>query len=230
VALTEGTLIPDSGSAVPTVTDNLFSQGSIPSHLVSVSFEPTTKDPNPNGELTFGGTDSSKFTGNITFVPITTTQPASEFWGIDQSVAFGNQTILASTAGIVDTGTTLTLLASDAFAAYQTATGAVLDDNTGLLKVTQKQFNSLQSLFFNIGGTTFELTPNAQLWPRALNTDIGGTANGIYLIVSDLGTPSGEGFDFVNGMTFLERHFSVFDTAGSRVGLATTPFTNATTN
>ena len=39
---------------------------------------------------------------------------------------------------------------------------------------------------------------------------IGGTANNVYLIVNSIGTPTGEGFDFVNGMAFLERFYSVF--------------------
>ena len=60
--------------SIPTVTDNLFSQGAISANLVSVSFEPTGTDAGPvkNGELTFGGADSSKFTGSITFtyVPV----------------------------------------------------------------------------------------------------------------------------------------------------------------
>ena len=88
---------------------------------------------------------------------------------------------------------------------------------------------NLLLLFFHLQ-TTFELTANAQLWPRSLNTNIGGTAGRIYLIVNDLGSNSGEGLDFINGQTFLERFYSVFDTANRRVGLATTPFTTATTN
>ncbi|THH26964.1 hypothetical protein EUX98_g7216 [Antrodiella citrinella] len=231
VDLTSDTLSPDTRNTIPTVTDNLFSSGSISENLVAVSFEPTTSETAANGELTFGGTDSSKFTGSISFAPITGTSPASEFWGIDQSVTYGTNTnILSSTAGIVDTGTTLTLLASDALAKYQKATGAVNDNATGLLKLTTAQFNNLQSLFFNINGQQFELTANAQIWPRNLNTAIGGSANSIYLIVGDLGTDSGEGLDFINGQTFLERFYAVFDTANKRVGLATTSFTQATTN
>ena len=65
---------------------------------------------------------------------------------------------------------------------------------------------------------------------RALNTAIGGNANSVYLIVGSIGTPSGEGLDFINGQTFLERFYAVFDTANSRVGIANTPFTDATTN
>ena len=52
----------------------------------------------------------------------------------------------------------------------------------------------------------------------------------MYLIVNDLGSPSGEGFDFVDGMTFLERFYYVYDVTNARVGFATTTFTNATTN
>ncbi|KAF8204086.1 aspartic protease [Pholiota molesta] len=229
--LTQGTLSPATTTTIPTVTDNLFSAGAITAHSIGISFEPTTVDETVNGEITWGGTDSSKFTGSITFIPITTTSPASEFWGINQSIRYGaSTTILATTAGIVDTGTTLVLIATNAFTKYKTATGGVLDNNTGLLKITSTQFSNLQSLFFIAGGATFELTANAQLFPRSLNTDIGGTASSIYLIVNDLGSNSGQGLDFINGYTFLERFYSVFDTANKQVGFATTPFTDATTN
>jgi hypothetical protein len=43
---------------------------------------------------------------------VTTTSPASQFFGVDQSITFGSTPILSATAGIVDTGTTLVLLAS----------------------------------------------------------------------------------------------------------------------
>jgi cathepsin E len=112
VDLTSDTLSPDTSTLIPTVTDNLFSQGTITANEVSVSFEPATSDNQANGELTFGGTDSSKFTGSITFAPLTKTSPASEFWGINESITFGSTSILTSTAGIVDTGTTLILIAT----------------------------------------------------------------------------------------------------------------------
>ncbi|KAI9452797.1 aspartic peptidase A1 [Lactarius psammicola] len=231
VDLTVGTLSPHTNTPIPTVTDNLFSQGTLTSDVVSVSFEPTTTTSNKNGELTFGGTDATQFTGTLTFIPGTGTFPASEFWGIDQSIRYGaSTTILSTTAGIVDTGTTLILIATDAFNRYKTATGAVNDAATGLLRITSTQFNNLQSLFFTAGGRAFELTANAQIWPRALNTFIGGTSTSIYLVVNDIGTPTGSGLDFINGYTFLERFYSVYDTTNNRVGFATTPFTTATTN
>ena len=51
-------------------------------------------------------------------------------------------------------GTTLVLLASDAFSTYQKATGGVLDNETGLLRLTTAQFEKLSSLFFNINGVS----------------------------------------------------------------------------
>ncbi|KAJ8475028.1 hypothetical protein ONZ45_g15748 [Pleurotus djamor] len=231
VDLTVGTLSPATSSSVPTVTDNLFSQGTITQNLIGISYNPTNSLDIVNGELTWGGTDSSKLTGPIGFAPITSTFPASAYWGINQSVRYGSSTtILSSTAGIVDTGTTLVLLASDALSRYRSATGAVLDSRTGLLRITAAQFANLQSLFFTINGVSYELTPNAQIWPRALNTAIGGTASNIYLIVADLGSSSGSGLDFINGYTFLERYYTVYDTANRRVGFATTPNTFSTQN
>ncbi|PPQ71025.1 hypothetical protein CVT26_011490 [Gymnopilus dilepis] len=229
IDLTEGTL-SSSSQTIPTVTDNLFSQGTISAHSIGISFEPSQTGDDLNGEITWGGVDSSKYTGSITYIPVTSTSPASAYWGINQSIKYGSTSILSTTAGIVDTGTTLILIATNGFNKYKSATGATLDNNTGLLTISSSNFNKLQSLFFTAGGTTFELTANAQIWPRALNTDIGGSSSKIYLITADLGSNSGEGLDFINGQSFLERFYSVFDTANKRVGLATTPFTTATSN
>ena len=63
-----------------------------------------------------------------------------------------------------------------------------------------------------------------------LNTDIGGTDDAIYLIIGDLGSDSGQGLDFINGMTFLERFYTTFDSDASTFGIANTPFTDATSN
>ncbi|EMD36785.1 hypothetical protein CERSUDRAFT_51231, partial [Gelatoporia subvermispora B] len=234
VDLTEDTVSPDVTTIIPTITDNAFSQGLISAHEVGISFEPTTALTSTNGELTFGGTDSSKFTGSITFVPLTTTSPASEFVGVDQSITYGTarKNILQSTAGIVDTGTTLLLIATDALDRYVDAVGASSepDETTGLFTISAENFANLESLSFNIGDASFELTPNAQIWPRALNTAIGGNDDTIYLVANDIGSETGSGLDFINGMVWLERFYFVFNAGSDQAGFATTSFTDATTN
>lgn len=82
----------------------------------------------------------------MNYVPITGTSPASGYWGIDQDITYGSskESILNLTAGIVDTGSTLILLATgsllslmlhpvltrpaDAFQQYQQVTGATRDE------------------------------------------------------------------------------------------------------
>ena len=78
--------------------------------------------------------------------------------------------------------------------------------------------------------------------------DIGGVDGNIYLIVSSvrepeislssimaklclqIGTRDTYGLEFVLGVTFIQRFYTVLDTANNQVGFASTPFTNAMTN
>ncbi|KAG2120232.1 acid protease [Suillus clintonianus] len=227
VDLTWGTV--SNAEEVPTVMDNLYTQNTISSEVFGVFFSPASAG-DTSGELTFGGYDQSKITGDVGYAHITTTSPANGYWGVDEAISYGETKILTSAAGIVDTGTTLILIASDAFDSYKSGTGAILDASTGLLKISSDQYNQLSSLFFEIGEESYELTPNAQIWPRSLNTAINGTTDGIYLVVSDIGMQSGSGLDVINGYCFLERFYSIFDKTNSRVGLAETQYTYATTN
>ncbi|KAI0089592.1 acid protease [Irpex rosettiformis] len=230
VGLTQGTTT--SGGTVPTVTDTAWNLGLLESKEIGIFFEPPTSASDANGELTFGGVNSARFTGSIHYVPITSTSTASNYVGIDQSISYGSSRtpILTQTSGIVDTGTTLITLPKEAFAAYTAATGAVTDQTTGFLKVTQAQYDAMQSLYFTIDNVEYEFTKNAQRWPRVLNTAVGGTADGIYLVVGNTGMSAGSGFDFTNGYVFLERYYTVYDSGSSRFGIAPTEFTFATSN
>ncbi|ESK90485.1 aspartic peptidase a1 [Moniliophthora roreri MCA 2997] len=228
VDLTHGTV--QGMESVPTVTDSLLKQGTIQTESIGIFYAPTTGESLPNGEMTFGGVDETKTTTSIKYVPITKTSPACQYWGVDQVIKYDGQQILNNCAGIVDTGTTLIMLATDCFEKYMKMTGAVMDDATGLLTVTKEQFKNMKSMMFHIGDMSCELTPNAQIWPRKMNTMFGGQTDKIYLVFADMGQPSGTGLDFINGFTFLQRFYSVYDTTNSQIGFAETKFTKAITN
>ncbi|EMD33953.1 hypothetical protein CERSUDRAFT_76121 [Gelatoporia subvermispora B] len=217
--LTIGTLSPNALGEIPTVTDNAYSQGLISEKSVGISFQPTTSESATNGELTFGGADSSKYTGELSFVPITTTAPANTYVGIDQSITYGSSglTILTETAGIIDTGSTLLYLATDALDRYLNAVGASseVDPAAGLYTISAANFANLESLYFNIG---------------SLNTVIGGNEDTIYLVVADNQENTGSGLDFINGMVWLERFYVLYDSEKNQVGFATTSYTDATSN
>lgn len=59
VDLTEGTI--GGNTPVPTITDSLFKQGTISTESIGIFYQPSTSaSAVSNGELTFGGIDSSK--------------------------------------------------------------------------------------------------------------------------------------------------------------------------
>ena len=64
---------------------------------------------------------------------ITTTYPASEFVGVDQSIFYDDQVVLERTAGILDTGTTLILIASGM--SFQHV--SVLDQDSSFINLSQ---------------------------------------------------------------------------------------------
>jgi cathepsin E len=53
--------------SVPTVMDNLFNNGVISQNVFSVYFEPTNQSQVENGELIFGGIDSTKLAEPLTY-------------------------------------------------------------------------------------------------------------------------------------------------------------------
>ena len=72
--------------------------------------EPSNQETASNGEITFGGTDTSKYTGSITFTSIPSALAADGFWGIEQSVSYGTSSLQSETTGIVDSGEPTTFL------------------------------------------------------------------------------------------------------------------------
>ncbi|TFK83046.1 aspartic peptidase A1 [Polyporus arcularius HHB13444] len=231
-ALTRGRLRVQMQISANTVTDTAWYSGLLDARVISIFFQPSNTIDSKNGELTFGGIDKTKFRGPLHYTPLTTTGPTASFVGVMQTIVYGDESnvVLAPSAGILDTGTTLILIAPDAFKRYQAYTGGVPDDTVGLLSITPDQYAKLRTLVFIIGGVRYELTPNAQIWPRALNEALGGTSDKIYLIVNDLGSMSEGGMEFINGMSFLERFYMVYDIAGGQAGLAYTQYTYADIN
>ncbi|KAJ6480983.1 putative aspartic protease [Mycena sanguinolenta] len=227
VALTEDTV---SGlTTVPTVMDNLFSQGTIPTQVLGISFAPVsgTDVSDINGELTFGGTDSTKFSGEITFVGKTTVIPYSDFWGITvTSITYGSVVIGAAASAIVDTGITLIYIPTVAYNSFALASGGKTDPETGLLSWTMlptyvaiPQYPSA-NLAFNIGGVSFMLTPSQFTIPAAQYANFELPRGKFYGWISDGGNVTAN-INYVFGQKFLENYYSVYDTTNNRVGLAT---------
>ncbi|KAG2066417.1 aspartic peptidase A1 [Suillus decipiens] len=215
---------------LPTIIDRLFEEGTIPQHVVGIFFKPTVANEDNDGELCFGGTNPRQYIGKPKFTGIATTPPSSSHWGINQWIRYADTQILANSPGIVDSGCTFLYLAIDAYERYRAVTGGTLNPANGLLQISLQQYNNLYDLEFHTGTINLKLVPNAQIWPRSLNNKINGGENDIFLVVKSLATPTGAGFNFVNGYVFLQRFYTVFDSGNRRVGFAPNVFTEASTN
>ncbi|PCH39175.1 aspartic peptidase A1 [Wolfiporia cocos MD-104 SS10] len=229
IDLTLGTLYPDVNAEIPTVMNNALEQGLISTEVLGVSFAPADLYSDTNGVLTFGGIDSSLYIGDIAYTPVTATEPAGYYWGVNVTGAtYGATTVIpGSYAGIVDTGTTLIYIADNWYSTYQASIpGAYYDsEDTGLIVIPESSVASLKNFTFQIGGAEYVLDSTAQLLPQDQNTAWGGKPGLQYGYIGPLGSNSGEGLDFIIGQKFMERFYAVFDTANERVGFAYTDHT-----
>lgn len=188
--------------------DNLLSSGTISEEILGVSFAPESgsDDDDANGTLTFGGADSSKYTGSITYADKSTKNDFANYWGVDVSAIKFDGTSIGSSSAIVDTGTTLIYIPTSAYNKFLTASDGTADSTTGLVRFTSKPSGSLT---FTIGGTDLALTPSQYLVPTDQYSNFGISGNDFYAWISDGGDSS---VDFIIGQKFLENYYTVFDT------------------
>ena len=216
VDLTEGTV--SGTTTVPTFTDNLRSQGSITTEVLGVYFKPESGSDtaDANGELTLGGTDTSKYTGTLTFFPKLASGTASPYWGIAvASFSYGSTTLSTNAQGIVDTGTTLIYVPTAAYNGFLSAAGGTTDSRSGLASFTRQPTSNFVIKF---GSTSYPLTPAQYLVPQAQYANFGLTTGKFYSWITNGGS---SGVNTIIGQKFLENYYSVFDTTNSRIGFAT---------
>lgn len=214
--LTQGT-VQNTGS-VPTFMDNLYNQGSISTEVLGVSFRPESGSDNndANGELTLGGTDSSRYSGSISYFPKLTSGSASPYWGISVSkFSYGSRNLGSTNNAIVDTGTTLIYIPTSAYNSFLSATGGTTDSSSGLSSFKTKPTANFGITF---GSKTLTLTPSQYLVPQAQYGAFGLSNGKYYSWINDGGN---SGVNSIIGQKFLENYYSVYDTTNSRIGFAT---------
>lgn len=167
------------------------------------------------GTLTFGGIDPSKFTDELTYVPIPQDRSSSKHWSIEQRITYGSHPdeveILKSGIGVIDTGSSVVHLEYNAFQEYRRVTDSYLDRHSGLLSLREDSKAKKKSLFFEIGGKTFEIPPEDQLWPRALNDVAGGPEDDSYLVYVEMYNDSGVEISLINGFTWRKSLLSQYE-------------------
>ncbi|XP_060664019.1 lysosomal aspartic protease-like [Drosophila nasuta] len=150
------------------------------------------------GELIFGGSDASLYTGDLTYVPIS----EQGYWQFTMDGAtIDGQTLCSDCQAIADTGTSLIVVTEDA---YEILNNLLNVDDEGLVDCST--IDSMPVLSLKIGGTTFDLEPAA------------------YIIQSDGECQSAfeyMGTDFwILGDVFIGKYYTEFDLGNNRIGFA----------
>ncbi|KAG8694113.1 hypothetical protein FRC09_010053 [Ceratobasidium sp. 395] len=218
VALTKGTITDSENTTIPTIMETLTRQHVIERNVLGAYFQPilSANATEANGELSFGGPDPTRYTGQITYAKITSDPLYGDYWGIDVAkVSYGSTVLAQAVPAIVDTGTTLTYLPSSAFRSFLTVAEGGIDRWSGLPTFSSKP---TQNITLVIANRSFTLTPEQYLVPPARYSIFGLNSVQWYAWFADGGGAGG--VNFIIGQKTLEQLYSVYDVTNKRLGLA----------
>lgn len=169
---------------------------------------------NVGGEITFGGTDTAHYTGDVTWLPVT----RSGHWAVHAtSISIGTTTVCANGCeAVIDTGTNIGVCPVSEVEKMTTAIGATLIGN-GLYSVDCDGVQSLPPITILMGGTSFVLNGPDYVLYQTSTTDQMVCVFGF--IGLDVILPSGP--LWVLGDVFIGKYYSIFDVGQERVGFAT---------
>ena len=186
-------------------------------------------------EAVFGGIDKSRYTGEITWIPLR----RKAYWEVDlEEFCYDDECISfessdpgrSSTGAILDTGTSLIALPSDLAEIVNRQMGAKKGYN-GQYTIECDKRDSLPDVKFKLGKNVFSITPDDYI------LDIQGSCIssfmgmgkferlGVYNVFSNslsllIDIPPPAGPLIILGDAFLRRWYSVYDLGRDRVGLA----------
>lgn len=180
---------------------NMVWQQLIPASIFSVWLDRNASNPN-GGEVIFGGSDSTKYSGEIKYVPIS----QAGYWQFNMDGGSVGQFGICSGGcqAICDTGTSLI---GAPYADLVTIQNAANLDNNG--NVDCNQVNNLPVIVFYMNGHKFELEGTDYI---SYNTQDGVTT-------CSLGIFWNEG-QWILGDVFIGKFYTEFDYGGMRIGFA----------
>ncbi|KAG7830322.1 hypothetical protein KL920_001960 [Ogataea angusta] len=168
----------------------------------------TSKSEQDGGEATFGGYDVSKYTGDITWLPVR----RKAYWEVKFSgIALGDEYApLENTGAAIDTGTSLIALPSQLAEILNSQIGAE-KSWSGQYQIDCDKRDSLPDLTFNFDGYNFTISP------YDYTLEVSGSCISAFTPM-DLPAPIGP--MAIIGDAFLRRYYSVYDLGRDAVGLA----------
>jgi hypothetical protein len=169
-----------------------------------------------DGELTIGGVDSTKYTGDFHYVPVVPMIPGTTgYWEIVlDDVQVNGKSISAAKRGVVDSGTSLMVVPSDEIKAVAAAVGA---KQLSIIPPLNREYKidcdaDAPSIDFQIDGKTYSLS-------KADYTLDQGSGQCLFAFMGqDIPAPVGP--LIIMGDVFMRAHYCKFDVGQKRVGFA----------
>jgi len=160
---------------------------------------------NEDGELTFGGYDDSKFTGEITWVKLS--EP--KYWKIDiENIQVGSYSS-GVTNGIMDSGTSLITGPKHEITKIAKLVGAKRN-LVGQYTIPCNKVDDIPDLEFNINGRAWPV-PGKELVLQAAGV----------CVFALMGMDLKNGPAWILGDVFMRQYYTIFDYGSERVGFAT---------
>ncbi|KAF7562550.1 hypothetical protein G7046_g1606 [Stylonectria norvegica] len=165
-------------------------------------------DQEGESEATFGGVDSSRYSGKIEYIPLR----RKAYWEVDlDSIAFGDEIAeLENTGAILDTGTSLNVLPSSLAELLNSEMGAKKGYN-GQYTVDCAKRQTLPDITFNLAGSNYSLPATDYI------LEVSGSCISTF---QGMDFPAPTGPLVILGDAFLRRWYSVYDLHRNAVGLA----------
>ncbi|KAH3668174.1 hypothetical protein OGAPHI_001928 [Ogataea philodendri] len=168
----------------------------------------TQKSEDYGGEAIFGGYDATKFTGDITWLPVR----RKAYWEVKfNGIALGDEyATLENHGAAIDTGTSLIALPSQLAEILNAQIGAE-KTWSGQYQIDCDKRDSLPDLTFNFDGYNFTITP------YDYTLEVSGSCISAF---TPLDLPAPIGPLAIIGDAFLRKFYSVYDLGNDAVGLA----------
>ena len=191
----------------PSFVDTLVTSKVLKSNVFGISLN-RASDGGNTGEINFGAPDTSKFTGSLSYQPVTS-NPSGD-WAIPlANVGFGsNQTGITGKLAYLDTGTSFIFAPPDQVASFYALVPGAEISSTGATVTYSVPCGTTTALTFTFGTIAYSVSPKD--W---ISSSVNGVCTGnVYgrAIVAD---------SWLLGDTFLKNVYAVFDVDQTRVGM-----------
>ena len=207
---------PDSDSiGTPTVMQTLNTSSQLKSPIIGINLQ-RNSDGARDGQITFGSTDSSKYTGTINYTP---TVADTGLWEIatDGCSFGGNSTGLSNRTAIIDTGTSYILMPpSDATALHAQFPSYTQSGENYLIPCS-----STKNVQFSFSGQSYDVPPKDYMGAKDSTDNTMCQSNIVGLQAFGADT-------WLMGDVFLKNVYTVFDFGAEQIGFAPAATTTST--